>query len=303
MWEIRVFCTVVEKQSFVAAARMLGRSPSAITRAIQALEQAIGCELLQRSQKGVSMTAAGESYYGYAEKLLALHAEAEAQLAALNSAPQGWIRFAAPEGLALGLLPTIMARLSQIHPELRLDVHFTDETLDPIEEKLDFVIRGAFPQSSELIGIPLWNYRRHLYASPRYVQWRGMPQEPSELGAHDVIMHTAPRVLKDWHFVSGAQHCRLKVEPKFRFTSGVAVFQSAREGAGIARLASWLAEPAVKEGGLVRVCPAFRVTSSNGQDPQMHAVYAAGRQPRRVRMFLAALRAAGQAVNAVPEMT
>ena len=301
LWEIRVFCAVVEKQSFVTAARMLGRSPSAITRAIQALEQAIGSELLQRSQKGVSLTAAGESYYGYAEKLLALHTEAEAELAGLNSAPQGWVRFAAPEGLALGILPTLMAELSEAHPELRLDVRFTDEALDPIQEKLDFVIRGAFPQSSELIGMPLWNYRRHLYASPAYVQRRGMPQEPADLAGHDVIMHTAPRVLKDWHFVAGSRHCRLKVEPKFRFSSGVAVFQAARQGAGIARLASWLAEPAVKEGALVRVCPAFRVTSSAGQDPQMHAVYAAGRQPGRVRLFLAALRAAGQTLSALAE--
>ncbi|MDN0076039.1 LysR family transcriptional regulator [Crenobacter sp. SG2303] len=297
MWEIRVFCAVVDKHSFVAAARMLGRSPSTISRAIQALEAVIGSELLHRSHKVVSLTAAGESYYGYAKQLLALQEEAEEELAGLGSASQGWIRFAAPESMALGVLPALLNDFGQAYPDLRIDVHFTDETLDPIQEKLDFVIRGAFPQSSELIGLPLWNYRRHLYASPEYLQRRGIPQQPEELVGHDLIIHTSPRILKDWHFASGETQTRLKVEPRYRFSSGVAVYQAVRQGVGIARLGDWLGEPAVREGALVRLCPAYRLTSSTGQDPQMHAVYASGRQPGRVRAFLTALRAAGQTIN------
>jgi DNA-binding transcriptional LysR family regulator len=296
MWEIRVFCAVVDKHSFVAAARMLGRSPSAVTRAIQALEQAIGSELLQRSHKVVSLTAAGESYYSYAKQLLALQEEAEEELAGLGSAPQGWIRFAAPEALALGVLPALLNEFGQSYPDLNIDVRFADETLDPIREKLDFVIRGGFPQSSELIGVPLWNYRRYLYASPAYLQRRGVPEQPDELVGHDLIVHTSPRILKDWHFVAADTHLRLKVEPRYRFSSGVAVYQATRQGLGIARLADWLGEPAVREGALVRLCPDFRLTSTSGQDPQMHAVYAAGRQPGRVRAFLHALRTAGRAL-------
>lgn len=298
MWEIRVFCTVADKHSFVAAARMLGRSPSAITRAIQALEEAIGSPLLQRSHKVVSLTAAGESYYGYAKQLLALQAEAEEELAGLGSVSQGWIRLAAPESMALEVLPALLAEFGQAYPDLRVDVRFTDETLDPIQENLDFVIRGGFPQSSELIGLPLWAYRRHLYASPTYLQRHGTPQQPDELAGYHMIMHTSPRILKDWHFVCGDSQMRLKVEPHYRFSSGVAVYQATRQGLGIARLADWLAEPAVREGALVRLCPAHRLTSTTGQDPQMHALYASGRQPGRVRALLNALRAACQVLSA-----
>lgn len=292
MWEIRVFCTVVDKHSFVAAARMLGRSPSAVTRTIQALEQAIGCELLQRTQQSVSLTAAGESYYRYAKQLLALQQEAEEELAGLGSAAQGWIRCTAPESLALDFLPAVIAEFGYRHPNLRIDVRFTDDTVDPIAERLDFAIRGAFPLSSELIGYPLWSYQRHLYASPDYLARYGTPLRPDELDGHDLIMHTAPRILKDWHFVAGDTQFRLKVLPRYRFNSGVAVYQAARQGAGIARLADWLAEPAVAEGTLMRVCPSYRVTSANGQDPQMHAVYASPRLQRRVSLFLQAVRAA-----------
>lgn len=292
MWEIRVFCAVADKHSFVAAARMLGRSPSAVTRALQALEQALGFELLQRNQQQVSFTAAGESYYGYAKHLLALQDEAEDELAGLGAAAQGWIRCTAPESLAQAFLPAVIAAFGRRHPDIHIDVRFTDDTVDPIRERLDFAIRGAFPLSSELIGYPLWSYRRHLYASPNYLALKGTPERPDELSGHELIMHTAPRILKDWNFVADDAQYRLKVLPRYRFNSGMAVLQAARQGAGIARLADWLAEPAVQEGSLVRVCPSYRVTSSSGQDPQMHVVYASPRLPRRVSLFLQAVREA-----------
>jgi DNA-binding transcriptional LysR family regulator len=290
MWEITVFCAVVEKRSFVAAARLLGRSPSTITRALQNLEHTIGHSLLQRSQKTVSLTAAGESYYGYAKQLLAMQTEAEDQLAGLDTLQQGWVRFAAPESLSIQALPKLMSMLTQHHPNLFLDVHFTDEVLDPIKENLDFVIRGSFPQSSELIGFPLWNYTRHMYASPAYVERCGLPIEPHELREHDVILHTSPRILSEWLFVSHDASVRLKVDPRLRMSSGVAVFHATQQGAGIARLGSWLAEPAVQQGRLVKVCPQYRITSNKGLDPQMHAVYAVGRQAKRVRLVLDALK-------------
>ena len=286
MWEIRAFCTVVEKRSFVHAARMLGRSPSAVTRAIQFLEEAIGAELILRTQKQFTLTNAGETYYASARHLLETQAEAEDQLAELSNSPQGWVRISAPEILSLGFLPKLVAQFSRDYPNVSVDIHFSDKSIDPIQEKLDFAIRGAFPQSSELIGYPLWNYRRYMYAAPDYVERMGAPAEPEELAFHDVIMHSAPRILRDWHFVCGERNVRYQVQPRFRFTSGIATFQAALEGAGIARLASWLAEPAVASGGLVRVCSAYRLTSSKELDPSMHAVYGTSRMAKGARLFL-----------------
>jgi DNA-binding transcriptional LysR family regulator len=50
LWELQVFCAVVERKSFVSAARQLGTSPSTATRAVQALEESLGSSLLARSQ-------------------------------------------------------------------------------------------------------------------------------------------------------------------------------------------------------------------------------------------------------------
>lgn len=295
LWELQAFCAVVERKSFVVAARMLGRSPSAVTRAVQSLEQQLGQELLRRSHKEVGVTEAGGTYYAYASEMIALQDEAEEKLAGVAAQPQGWIRFSAPESLALRLMPEMIARFGTAYPDVQIDVRYADGLLDPIKESLDFAIRGAFPQSSELRAFPLWNYRRYLYASPDYVARRGLPQTPEALAGHDFVIHTAPRVLRDWFLRRGGDSYRLNPQPRHRFSSGIAVYQAALHGMGIVRLADWLCRPAEAAGQLVRICPDWHLTSSTGVEPRMHAVYAGERMPRRVRLFLQALREAGEA--------
>lgn len=295
LWELEAFCAVVERQSFVTAARMLGRSPSAVTRAIQGLEHTLGQELLKRSHQRVSVTEAGATYYTYASEMLALHDEAHEKLAGAVSKAQGWIRFSAPETMMLHLLPEMMADFTARYPDVQIDVRYEDEIVDPIKESLDFAIRGAFPKSSELRAFPLWNYTRHLYASPAYVQRHGLPLTPDALNQHDFIIHTAPRILRDWYLRHGDASYRLDPQPRHRMSSGVAVYQAVVNGMGIGRLADWLAQPALASGQLVQLCPEWRLTSSTGLDPQMHAIYAGERLSDRARLFLNALRAAGEA--------
>jgi DNA-binding transcriptional LysR family regulator len=290
--EIQAFVSVAHKRSFVSAARALGRSPSAVTRAVQALEDNSGAKLFNRNASAVTLTEAGERLLRHAERLLDVQRDAAEELAALTGSAQGWIRLAAPEILAQRVLPEVLAAFSRRHPQVTLDAQFSDQSLDPLQGKFDFVIRGAFPQSSELIGYPLWRYRRHLYASPRYLADTGAPQALDDLEQHALILHTAPRILKAWHFCREGHLVSLRPQPRLRLGSGVAVLQATLAGAGIARLADWLGEPEVRAGRLVRVCPEYHLTSSTGEDPQMHAVYPAGDVPAKVRELLQALREA-----------
>ncbi|MGD1823816.1 DNA-binding transcriptional regulator, LysR family [Chromobacterium violaceum] len=295
LWGIRIFCAVVEQKSFVSAARQLGTSPSSATRALQALEEELGAMLLARSSKQVELTMAGEAYYPAARQMLDLQQQAEDELSQQAGAPRGLLRFSAPETLGRELLPAVLGRLADIHPGLRFEVLYSDSTLEPIRDKLDFSIRGAFPASSELIGHPLWHYRRHLYASPDYVARHGAPQSPLDLPQHRVVIHTAPRVLKAWNFVSDEQAISLNLNAWHRSNSGNGVLDAVRAGMGIARLGDWLAEPLAARGELVRLCPAFRIVSSHGGDPQMHAVFASRGMPRKARLLLDALRLEAQA--------
>lgn len=289
-WELKIFCSVVEKQSFVAAARTLGISPSAATRSIQALEEQLGTPLLQRSQKRVSLTAAGDVYYDYARRMLEVQAQAEESIAELQNESKGWIRFSAPEICSRHFFPAQLARLSKEFPDVQIDVLYTDAIVDPIQQQLDFSLRGAYPISSDLIGYPLWEYDRILCAAPDYIEQFGMPTEPEHLKEHQLVLHTAPRILKDWHFACESRTVRLHVHASHRVNTGTGLLELVAAGMGIGRLSEWVAAPYLKNGTLVRVCSDYKLVSSSGQHAQMHAVYSSRGLPKRTKMFLEWLR-------------
>ncbi len=168
--DLEAFATVARKRSFVVAARGLGRSPSSLTRAIQGLEERSGVKLFNRSANAVTLTEAGERLLPHAYRMLDLQREADEDLAGLSGLATGWIRFSAPQSFAHTVIPGLIAQYSQRYPDVSVDVIFTDAAVDPVKGKLDFSIRGAFPQSSDLIGYPLWSYSRYLYASPGYLE-------------------------------------------------------------------------------------------------------------------------------------
>ncbi|CAB3684012.1 LysR family transcriptional regulator [Achromobacter dolens] len=296
LWEYQVFCAVAERQSFVLAARALGASPSAVTRAVQALERQVGAQLLLRSKSSVALTPQGESYFEYARELLRLESQAREALHDAQQGDQGRLRFSAPDLLGVTLLPAVLRRYAAEHPGVTVDIHYTDKAIDPIAEGLDFAIRGGFPASSDLLGARLWPYERLLCASPDYVACMGLPREPEELARHRLIMHTGPRVLKDWHLRRGQRIVRMHAEPAVRVSTSSGLMALALQGVGIARLADWAAAPEIARGTLVRVCPGYTATSARGVAPQMHAVYGSRSLPARARAMLAAIRQGAGAV-------
>jgi DNA-binding transcriptional LysR family regulator len=58
---IKAFASVVETESFTAAADALGTSKSAVSRALQSLEKDLGVRLMQRTTRKLSLTAAGRA--------------------------------------------------------------------------------------------------------------------------------------------------------------------------------------------------------------------------------------------------
>src|SRR5690606_34995659 len=102
---------------------------------------------------------------------------------------------------------------SRDYPDLRFDILYTDKTVDPIEEQLDFALRGLFPISSELITYPLWSYKYFLCASAEYIDWMGCPRVPEDLYEHSIVVNGAPRSVSTWYFTSSTGNHRITLRP------------------------------------------------------------------------------------------
>ena len=95
--ELAIFVAVAERGSFVAAARHLGRSPAAVTRAVAALEDRLATRLFNRTTRAVALTDAGGRYLDLCRRALAEFEELELSAASERSEPRGLLTVTAPE--------------------------------------------------------------------------------------------------------------------------------------------------------------------------------------------------------------
>lgn len=117
---LEIFRAVVDEGGVSAAARRLHRVQSNVTTRLQQLEAALDVRLFEREGKRLRITPAGTLLYRYAERLLALAAEAEARVR--DSRHEEHLRLGAMESVAAARLPPLLAAFYRQHPEIRLEL-------------------------------------------------------------------------------------------------------------------------------------------------------------------------------------
>ncbi len=165
---LKSFVTVVESGGFTRAAERLHLTQSAISLHIKRLEEQAGRRLLERTNRAVQPTAAGETLLGYARRILALHDEAEARMGAPELT--GTVRFAAPDYFATRHLPAVLSRFNRSHPGVGLEIS-TGLSLDLWERlvagELDLAVGAQMDEIPR--GRMLWREPRVWVASEDFV--------------------------------------------------------------------------------------------------------------------------------------
>jgi len=134
---VRTFATIAGTGNFTRAAETLRRQQSTISLQIQRLEAALGQKLIERTPRSVRLTSDGETFLGYAQRLLDLNDEVVARV----GEPQmhGTVRLGTPEDFATRHLPDVLARFTQAYPAVALEV-----TCDLTLNLLERFRKGAF---------------------------------------------------------------------------------------------------------------------------------------------------------------
>jgi DNA-binding transcriptional LysR family regulator len=117
---LAVFKAVAREQSITRAAERLGRVPSNVTTRIQQLEAEIGVPLFQRDRKRMVLTAEGETYLDYADRILDL--ADEARQVVNPAAPAGVLRVGSMECTVASRLPQPLARYNAAWPNVSIDL-------------------------------------------------------------------------------------------------------------------------------------------------------------------------------------
>ncbi|WP_368187351.1 LysR family transcriptional regulator [Aestuariibius sp. HNIBRBA575] len=113
LWGIEVFVATAEETSISAAARRLNTSPATVSQQLSNLEGAIGTQLLNRSERPVSMTPAGEMFLRRANTILNEADQARAELAQADLSRLTRFRLGMVEDFDADVTPRILSLMAE----------------------------------------------------------------------------------------------------------------------------------------------------------------------------------------------
>ena len=156
---LRTFACVAECGGFTRAGEQLGRTQSAVSLQIKRLEEAVGCPLIARTTRSLSLTRDGEQLLGHARKILSVHDAAWADMFQPDIA--GLVRLGVPEDFATVHLPGVLAAFAEAHPKVELEVT-CDLTMNLLNEfeagAFDLILVKRDPGRSA-VGQRVWRER------------------------------------------------------------------------------------------------------------------------------------------------
>ncbi|WP_077038050.1 LysR family transcriptional regulator [Pelomonas sp. KK5] len=275
---LRAFVATAELQGFAAAARRLGVSAPAVTRAIVALEKRLGVVLLMRTTRSVRLTDAGERFLQDCRRILADLDEAEA--AAAGGQARGWLTVTAPQMFGrLHMAPLVLDFL-KAQPQVQVRTLFADRVVHLLDEGIDVALRIAQLPDSGLTAVPVGALRRVVVGAPAYLAAHGTPQTPQDLAPHHAIAYAQDgHNPTPWRFRDGQLG-----EPRINWVtnSNEVAISAAVAGHGLTRCLIYQAAADLRAGRLRSVLDEHALPAV-----PVHLVYPAGRRaPAKVRAFI-----------------
>lgn len=276
------FVAVAEQGSFIAGSRKLGRSATAVSRAVATLEDELGISLLTRTTRAVALTGAGQQVLDQARRVIADYAQLR-DVASGNDTMGGPISITAPEMFGRMHVLPLIDTFAAGHPDVEFSLLLLNRMVSLIDEGVDLGFRIGLLSDSSLRAIRLGVVREVLCASPGYLKAAGEPSEPQDLRAHQIISVTGARPLPGrWRFQHGRKPQSVLVKPVLVVNSVLGALEAASRDMGIVRVLSYQSAPMEKAGTLMRILV--------GREPAplpVHLVYSARRYlPARLRTFI-----------------
>ena len=251
------FAEVAERGGFAAASRALGIPKSRLSRRVAELEAQLGVQLMQRSTRRLSLTAAGETYLRHAAAVRDAARAASEAVAQVQTEPSGLVRLSCPvtishSGLAQ-LLPMFLAR----YPAVRIDMRVMNRPVDLIEEGIDIAlrVRPAIEDSATLVARTFGTSRGVLVAAPELIRRLGPLHTPADLSKlPTAAMSANGEGRSEWRLEGPGGKIHVHAHTPRYVADDLATLQfAALAGVGATLLPDYMCRADINEGRLTQV--------------------------------------------------
>ncbi|UFZ03471.1 LysR family transcriptional regulator [Bradyrhizobium ontarionense] len=244
-----IFAKVVELRSFAGAAQDLSLSKASVSKAVSRLEERLGTRLFNRTSRRLALTDAGQRLSERAAQLLADGETAETEALAQSLTPRGLVRFAVPMTFGVKKIAPLLPAFLEQYPEVSIDLHMSDATVDLIGEGFDLALRIARLPDSSLVARRLCAMPRYTVAAPSYLERHGRPTHPMHLAEHKCFGYAYLSTAGVWHYTNAAgEQASVRPAGQLRVNNGEAVLPAVIAGLGIADLPDFIVGDAIASG-------------------------------------------------------
>lgn len=260
--ELAAFAVVAEERSFTRAAARLGISQSALSHSMRGLEKSLGLQLLARTTRSVSPTAAGTALLQDLTPALERIERSLAEARKRRESPTGRIRLIIPRPATYMVLLPKLARFARTYPEIVLEVTSSNDPVDLVAGQYDAGVQiGEFIQRDMIAVRVSKDLRLAVVGSPEYFKGRKIPRTPRDLKDHACIGFRFSSGIYRWEFEKGRKALTVNPQGPATFDDPDLVVQAVLNGVGIATTVEQPISEMIAKGRLVQVlrdwCPTF----------------------------------------------
>ncbi|UCO96722.1 LysR family transcriptional regulator [Metapseudomonas lalkuanensis] len=277
---ISMFVATADHGSFSRAAEQLGKTPSALTKAVSHLEDDLGVLLFERSTRRTVLTEAGRVYLETARQVLQRLQDVGEEVGQLQYGLHGSLRLTAPLAFGRAFLDEVCVGFLAEYPQIRLRVDLSDDFVDLVESGYDLALREGRSDQPGMIARVVGSNRLALFASPAYLARNPLPVTPETLDQHDWLLYYHAALDRTWWWVErDGQRLSLPRPPTPRLGSDNhdLLMASALAGVGLYHVPLWSAAPYLTDGRLVRLMADYEI-DPDAFGPQILAVYPSHRR-------------------------
>jgi DNA-binding transcriptional LysR family regulator len=260
--ELSAFAMVAQERSFTRAAARLGVSQSALSHSMRGLEERLGLQLLARTTRSVSPTAAGVALLHELAPALERIEQAVAETRKQRERPSGRIRLIIPRTATQMVLLPKLAQFTRNYPEIVLEITSSNDPIDLVAGGYDAGVHlGEFIERDMIAVRVTGELRLAVVGSPKYFKTNPIPRHPRDLKDHACIGFRFGNGLYRWEFEKGGKAQTVSPQGPVSFDDPSLVIQAVLEGVGIGTAMEDSLAGLLAKGRLVQVlrdwCPPF----------------------------------------------